>query len=358
MYHNKYILSVLICCAAFFLQACGSDSSDSDNNTEIRSYSISTVSYGKSLSTALSTQTHSMDIYQPSAEDTSTARPLIIYAHGGFFMFGNKIEASTNEIGEFFARSGYVLASINYRLISNDINAKLETDASAVLARLNFTDISQLSTGSLSLIANIDAMSDMRAAIRYFLADASATNTYRIDTKNIFVAGYSAGAFSALNTAFINSLDDLPSTVESKPSTAINLPDNFASDYLTSRGGLQGDNDGNTGYSSIGKIRGIINLAGAVGATSTVKADIPPILSIIGSDDTIVPVAVGEVEESGHVTVYGPQSIHTEAEKHNVKNTLVILNGVTHNLWDCTSGTQCNDINTTILNFTSDIMQE
>ena len=61
----------------------------------------------------------SMDIYQPVGDDV-TNRPLIIFAHGGTFIFGNKNNPTVVELCETFAKRGYVTASINYRL-ANDI---------------------------------------------------------------------------------------------------------------------------------------------------------------------------------------------------------------------------------------------
>src|SRR4051812_16386227 len=57
-----------------------------------------------------------MDIYQPTG-DTSSARPLIILAHGGSFISGTKSDDPTiDSLCKRFAERGYVTASIDYRL--------------------------------------------------------------------------------------------------------------------------------------------------------------------------------------------------------------------------------------------------
>jgi Carboxylesterase family len=56
-----------------------------------------------------------LDLYQP-AGDTAAERPALIWVHGGGFTAGDKSSGATQ--ASFFARRGYVAASINYRLLS------------------------------------------------------------------------------------------------------------------------------------------------------------------------------------------------------------------------------------------------
>jgi len=56
-----------------------------------------------------------MDIYQPTG-DIETARPLIIWAHGGSFQSGTSADADVVALSQAFAKKGFVCASINYRL--------------------------------------------------------------------------------------------------------------------------------------------------------------------------------------------------------------------------------------------------
>src|ERR1019366_4402414 len=112
-----------------------------------------------------------MDIYQP-AGDTLSARPVIILAHGGSFTTGTRNNDLTiDSLCMNFARRGYVTASIDYRLASV----------------LNMID----SVQALTDIFN--AISDGKAAVRYFYKDARTLNSYKIDTNNVFIGGNSVG---------------------------------------------------------------------------------------------------------------------------------------------------------------------
>ena len=133
------------------------------------------VKYGQSVTQAGVVQDLVMDIYLPKG-DTALNRPLIILAHGGYFIFGDK--SSFAEECEYFAKAGYVAVSINYRLI--DVNGdSLVTPKHAV----------------------IDAVNDMKAAVRFFTGDASNNNIYKVDIDNIIIGGYSAGDRTSLDYA-------------------------------------------------------------------------------------------------------------------------------------------------------------
>lgn len=56
-----------------------------------------------------------LDLYQPTG-DALTNRPLILLMHGGAFIMGDKATTTVGELAENFARKGYVVAVINYRM--------------------------------------------------------------------------------------------------------------------------------------------------------------------------------------------------------------------------------------------------
>src|SRR5215218_7259013 len=58
-----------------------------------------------------------LDLYQPRG-DTTAKRPVIIWAHGGGFGFGDKAEGLPPIIVPKFVKRGYVAVSINYRLLA------------------------------------------------------------------------------------------------------------------------------------------------------------------------------------------------------------------------------------------------
>lgn len=140
------------------------------------------VSYGKIvmekleelLRNELEEQSLRMDVYVPDDEGDHM-RPLLVMIHEGAFFAGDKADEAMLRWCEKFGACGYVAVSVNYRLGFN----------------LFSTTVSE---------AAWSAMQDVNAAIRYLLAHKV---TYKIDPERIFLAGCSAGAIVALNTAFL-----------------------------------------------------------------------------------------------------------------------------------------------------------
>ena len=242
------------------------------------------VIYGKAKTQAGRSIELKMDIYQP-VDDTMKSRPLIILAHGGYFFFGDKANFTIE--CEELAKAGYVAASINYRLID------VEDDSFYV-----------------SKYAVIDAVADMKAAVRY-----STKNLYKVDTTNIFIGGYSAGAIASLHYAYANT-----------PNDVLLMGGQKLLEYVHFNGGING-NSGNPGYSS--KIRGVINIAGALFNAKLVDKDEPCLFSIHGTADDIVPYNEGLVGTTKIVT-QGSGLIHKRAEKIGLTNKLITLKDEDH----------------------------
>jgi len=116
-----------------------------------------------------------LDLYTPRG-DTATDRPVFVFAHGGFFVTGDK--SSTVVWAQRMAQRGYVAASINYRLGSEPV-------------------LYPVDTATEFRVVN-DARADMQTAVRWFRANAS---SLRIDPERIAVGGTSAGAVTALGVA-------------------------------------------------------------------------------------------------------------------------------------------------------------
>jgi para-nitrobenzyl esterase len=191
-----------------------------------------------------------VDIYQP-AGDTLSARPLIILAHGGSFVSGTREDDNTiDSLCTRFARRGYVTASIDYRL----------TDYTSLIL-----------DSTLAISEVIKAISDGKAAVRYFVKDAATTNIYKIDTNNIFIGGNSAGAVLYMHVGYLDSLGECPSDIM---------------DTMLANGGFEG-NSGNAGYTT--KSRAIIDLAGGLNHSSFVGPGDKPSVNAQGNNDNIVP---------------------------------------------------------------------
>ncbi len=238
--------------------------------------------YGSNLGYFNNEVTLSMDVYE-LAEESEEPRPLVILAHGGGFVFGNK--ADMQELCEGYARLGYVCASIQYRLYP------------AVLAF--FADSSTV------VEMSFNAISDMRGAVRYFKADADQGNQFNIDPDNIIVGGISAGAIMALHTGFFHEGDVIPEGFEA---------------LLESKGGIEGDTGDSTNLSYNSRVQGIISLSGATFDTIWVTEDDPPIMSMHGDADDILPYGFAREGAFNRVTLYGSSKIHERADNIGLVN--------------------------------------
>ena len=73
------------------------------------------VIYGANVGSSVSNEELDMDVYLPAGDDVSD-RPVVILAHGGFFIAGSNDGVDVVPLCEDLARMGYVAASISYRL--------------------------------------------------------------------------------------------------------------------------------------------------------------------------------------------------------------------------------------------------
>lgn len=199
-----------------------------------------------------------MDIYEPMG-DSLANRPLVIVAFGGGFLSGSRDHWSIKLICEDLAKRGFVAASIDYRLGMNIFDSDL---ANRAVYR---------------------GLQDGRAAVRFFRADASGGDTYRIDPDHIYIGGHSSGGFIGLHNAYLDT------EVERPLSTYEWVQDG---NYVADLGCLDcaGQN-----VSSDGHANGVFNLAGAIGFTSFIESsDDPEVVMFHSSDDGTVPYDSGE----------------------------------------------------------------
>ena len=248
------------------------------------------VNFGSNTDFVGGTTTLNMNIYEPTG-DTETARPLIIWAHGGSFIGGSKTDGDVVALSNAFAKRGFVCASIDYRLGMWPIDS-----VNAVKAVIR-------------------AVQDMKAAVRYFYKDRATTDTYKIDTNHILVAGSSAGAITALHLAYL----DKDCEVE------YYIP---AATFAT-LGGIDGTS-GNAGFSST--VHGVINLAGALASYGWMEAGDVPLCSMQGDNDNTVPYNRGTANVSGFqvITMDGSRMIYERAQQVGVQNNLYTHYGADH----------------------------
>lgn len=184
-----------------------------------------------------------LDVFLPQ-EDTMQKRPLVMLIHGGAFYYGSKDDVSITRWCRHLASMGYVASSIDYRI------------------------------GFLPSMAGISragyrAVQDAHAAMRFLV---SHQEDYGIDTSMIFVGGSSAGAITALNLAYMTS--------ETRPEYSHS---GFLRDDL-------GDIDtcGNDIVADF-RIKGIVDMWGAMADTSCLSEHDIPIIAFHGDADDIVP---------------------------------------------------------------------
>lgn len=259
-------------------------------NTEISN----AIQYGRNAKFNGDTVNLLMDIYLPE-NDTLTKRPLIILAFGGSFTGGFRQSPDIVRLCNEFSQRGYVCVSIDYRLGFENGNDS-DTNQFKALVR---------------------GVQDMKAALRFFYKDAATVNEYRIDTQNIFAGGVSAGGFIGLNMAYAKT------TSFSRP-----LP-SWAFDALAEVGGIDG-NSGNEGYSW--KVKGVINLCGAITDSIWLQPNDPIIVSVHGTEDDLVPfyydsiLAITQVE----AMLFGSGDIHRRANHIGLRNKLKAFEGAGH----------------------------
>lgn len=232
-----------------------------------------------------------LDLYTPN--DSLQKHPLLVLLHGGAFFFGDKDNLNMRAWCEHFARSGYVVASVNYRLGFG------------------------ISKNSIQQ-SGYQAIQDAHAALRYLAAHAE---EYRIDPDYIFLAGTSAGSITALGAAFMNN---------------DNCPPFVAKNKLTKKCGFL--HAGCNEHRNQIKIKALANMWGALYDLHELDGQRVPIISFHGTDDHVVPFDHGfpfsglksNIGEMMFDEMYGSKSIHHYLDSLHIRNRFYPLEGCGH----------------------------
>ncbi len=235
-----------------------------------------------------------MDVFEP-ADDTLSKRPLVVFAFGGGFLIGGKNDEDAQAYCDSLAHTGYVTASIDYRLGMN-----IASPESAVRSIYR-------------------AAQDYSAAVRFLKEFAE---QYRIDTNYIFTGGVSAGSFSAMNLAYMQEANRPPET--------------FASGGLTPAPDLGCLHCSGNNYSHTTKAKALLNCWGAILDTSWIDIDDnTPLISFHGDIDPVVPFATGYPFTALFLmpTVYGAHPITERATNIGLYNQFHPFAGQGHNVW-------------------------
>jgi acetyl esterase/lipase len=297
-------LYLLFCALAFplFLQAqeynvyCDGERYQSEVFPE--EPTMTTVKFGENTTVAGNFKELFMDIFEPEGDDAEE-RPVLLFAFGGSFIGGDR--ATTHGICKTFAKIGFVTAAIDYRVYDKPF-----PPAGPIPDSLDMMEVV------------VHSVSDYKAAIRYLRKDAATTNMFRIDSDFIFTGGYSAGSISSLHTAYLDEGE---------------APD-YLQVFLDQNGGLEGNTDdpedSNMGYSS--EVQGVVNHFGALHRKEWIDANDPPMISIHGDADPIVPYGYGNavVVIIPIVTINGSGVIHPQVESLGIMNELITVPGGGH----------------------------
>lgn len=227
------------------------------------------VVYGAANNTSLK-----LDIWYP--RDNPNPTPTLVYIHGGGWIFGSK-EGAVFQLLPFL-QHGWRVVNVEYRMASNS-----------------------LAPG---------AVEDTRCALKWIFRNAT---QYKFDTSKIVLTGHSAGGHLSLITAMLPKTDldnRCYGDEEMKVAAVINWYGITDVNDL-----IEGPNLKNYAVMWMGSLTNKEEIAKKVSPLTYVRAGLPPILTIHGDKDDVVPYS--------HAT-----RLHEALEKAGVVNKLhTVKNG-------------------------------
>jgi pimeloyl-ACP methyl ester carboxylesterase len=258
-----------------------------------------TVVYGRNTAINGSVKTLRMDIYQPDNDAAGVDRPVLMFAFGGSFISGTRTDASVVQVCKAFAARGYVTCAIDYRIYDGIPIPLPDSNKFAHMV--------------------VKAVADVKAAARYLRKTAANGNPYRIDVNKILAGGISAGGIATLHAAYLREVTDAAP---------------FIQNYINSNGGIHGNTDDPAGSAMMysDSIHGIVNYFGGLYQTAMIDAGEPPLVSIHGTNDNVVPYNYGYANVSGIniIKINGSGRNHPRATSVGVANQLITVPGGGH----------------------------
>ena len=250
----------------------------------------SNIVYGSNLDQNGATVSLKLDVYQPAC-DTATNRPLIVFAHGGGFVAGDKSDASYVLLAQGLAQMGYVVASINYRL---------GFPTSGAAAQYGFNS------------AIMRGLHDGRAAVRFMRDKAlNGGNPYKTNPNKIIFSGASAGAIIALHLAYENTSAEMNMNCGGQPGT------NSTS--------IQGNSNSLTCASTV---IAIVAVSGGIRDLSWIQTNDIPVYLAHGTNDGTVPYGSGSF--GGFFPIEGSKTINTKCNSTGTVHCFTPMYGQDH----------------------------
>ena len=177
-----------------------------------------------------------LDIYNP--RNNFFNRPVMVLIHGGGFRNGSKEKLPFVEMSTFFASRGWVVFTINYRLMKDF--GSVPNEWSQYINKI------RIEKKKNQKKAAYPAIRDAKAAMRWIVANQE---RYGINTNYITVGGGSAGAVSALGVGLSDNEDYKNElTIEQDPTLLstnpkINFNVKTILDFWGSKGSVDGINE-------------------------------------------------------------------------------------------------------------------
>ncbi|MBL0341965.1 MAG: T9SS type A sorting domain-containing protein [Bacteroidetes bacterium] len=231
---------------------------------------------------------------------------------------GSRNDSATVEICKQFARRGYVVANIEYRIGWNPAGSNVD-----------------IRRGTL-LNAVYRSIQDAKACVRFFKKDAATTNVFKIDPAKIILGGQGTGGYIAVNYI---SLDDpseitLPKFISgvTDPTYGFVAGQSYVNQALLGDfegfGGIPQLNNPNNSVGYTSNVQFAFNLGGALGDSTWLEPGDAPTVALHVIGDPFAPYDVGIVFVPGNppqsvVDVIGSKSIIRLANQYGNNNCYI-----------------------------------
>ena len=256
-----------------------------------------------------------VDIYEPdiSLADTLTERPLIIFLHTGSFLStalvctGSKTDSATVEMCTQFAKRGYVVAAMGYRLGWNPFEPLQQERLRGLLNAL------------------YRGIQDARTCVRWFRKNyETGGNTYGIDTSKFIMFGQGTGGLISYGCATLDKFQEM-GLLRFLDSTGQSVVDTSLSGDMYGCWNRPLNMENNCAYSS--KIHMAVSYGGALLDTNWLEAGDVPMIALHSPSDPFAPYKTGV--DTGIVIC--PMMCQHVVEVHGTHDVIRIANYLGNN---------------------------